>query len=99
MDPQLLLYVSIAAVVLLFAILVILLVVLLCVGRSGVGAIAPEFTKRSSWQERLERTTREELSSLRGESGTNAQKAREEQAHSFSRLANDLQERQVQLNQ
>ena len=99
MDPALPLYLAIAAVVLALVMLIILLMVLFRVGRSDLSAIVPEFTKLNSLQERLERTTREELTNIRGETGTHAQKAREEQAQSFSRLANDLQERQVQLNQ
>ncbi len=99
MDPLLPLYLSIAAVALSFVMLVILLIVLFRVSRSDMGAVVPEFTKLNSLQERLERTTREELTNIRGETGTHAQKAREEQSQSFARLANDLQERQVQLNQ
>lgn len=99
MDPALPIYLGIAAVALAFVILVILLVVLFRVGRSDLTAIAPEFTKLSSLQERMERTTREELTNLRSETGTHAQRAREEQSQSFSRLTNDLQERQIQLNQ
>src|SRR5664279_2684629 len=99
MDPLLPLYLSIAAVALSFVMLVILMIVLFRVSRNDAGEIVPEFTKLNSLQERLERTTREELTNIRGETGTHAQKAREEQAQSFSRLSNDLQERQVQLNQ
>src|SRR5260221_13503665 len=98
MDPLLPFYLSIAAVAMAFAMLVILLMILFRVGRSDVGAIVPEFTKLNSLQERLERTTREELTNIRGETGTHAQKAREEQSQSFSRLAEDLPERQGQLN-
>src|SRR5260221_14470571 len=99
MDPLLPFYLSIAAVAMAFAMLVIVLVILFRVGRSDAGAILPEFTKLNSLQERLERTTREELTNIRGETGTHAQKAREEQSQSFSRLANDLQERQVEIIQ
>lgn len=99
MDPALPLYLAIAALVLAVVMLIILLMVLFRVGRSDLSAIVPEFTKLNSLQERLERTTREELTNIRGETGTHAQKSREEQSLSFSRLTNDLQERQVQLNQ